>query len=231
MIAFLKKHKYGRATFLPLTSIRHPQEFKNQDVLKEAGVIGMADKLVRIDEKYRNVAKAMLGRIVVVDDVNHALAIAKKYAYGVRMVTLEGELLVPGGAISGGAFKNNSNLLGRRRELEELGKKVKELSEKTESLEREIQNIREERNKLRVQSETLRVTLQNAFIEQNTIRLNLEAAKEKKEETANGFGDLKTEEAQIEETFKEIETGKEEIRKKLQASEALEQEENAKIGA
>ncbi len=231
MIAFLKKHKYGRATFLPLTSIRHPQEFKNQDVLKEAGVIGMADKLVRIDEKYRNVAKAMLGRIVVVDDVNHALAIAKKYAYSVRMVTLEGELLVPGGAISGGAFKNNSNLLGRRRELEELGKKVKELSEKTESLEREIQNIREERNKLRVQSETLRVTLQNAFIEQNTIRLNLEAAKEKKEETANGFGDLKTEEAQIEETFKEIETGKEEIRKKLQASEALEQEENAKIGA
>ncbi len=231
MIAFLKKHKYGRATFLPLTSIRHPQEFKNQDVLKEAGVIGMADKLVRIDEKYRNVAKAMLGRIVVVDDVNHALAIAKKYAYGVRMVTLEGELLVPGGAISGGAFKNNSNLLGRRRELEELGKKVKELSEKTESLEREIQNIREERNKLRVQSETLRVTLQNAFIEQNTIRLNLEAAKEKKEETANGFGDLKTEEAQIEETYKEIETGKEEIRKKLQASEALEQEENAKIGA
>jgi chromosome segregation protein len=231
MIAFLKKHKYGRATFLPLTSIRHPQEFKNQDVLKEAGVIGMADKLVRIDEKYRNVAKAMLGRIVVVDDVNHALAIAKKYAYGVRMVTLEGELLVPGGAISGGAFKNNSNLLGRRRELEELGKKVKELSEKTENLEREIQNIREERNKLRVQSETLRVTLQNAFIEQNTIRLNLEAAKEKKEETANGFGDLKTEEAQIEETFKEIETGKEEIRKKLQASEALEQEENAKIGA
>ena len=231
MIAFLKKHKYGRATFLPLTSIRHPQEFKNQDVLKEAGVIGMADKLVRIDEKYRNVAKAMLGRIVVVDDVNHALAIAKKYAYGVRMVTLEGELLVPGGAISGGAFKNNSNLLGRRRELEELGKKVKELSEKTESLEREIQNIREERNKLRVQSETLRVTLQNAFIEQNTIRLNLEAAKEKKEETANGFGDLKTEEAQIEETFKEIETRKEEIRKKLQASEALEQEENAKIGA
>ena len=75
------------------------------------------------------------------------------------------------------------------------------------------------------------MTLQNAFIEQNTIRLNLEAAKEKKEETANGFGDLKTEEAQIEETFKEIETGKEEIRKKLQASEALEQEENAKIGA
>lgn len=231
MIAFLKKNKYGRATFLPLTSIKHPQEFKTPEVLEEAGVIGMADELVRIDEKYRNVAKAMLGRIVVVDDVNHALAIAKKYAYGIRMVTLEGELLVPGGAISGGAFKNSSNLLGRRRELEELGKKVKELFEKTENLEQEIQNIREERNKLRVQSETLRLTLQNAFIEQNTIRLNLEAAKEKKEETAHGFGDLKTEEAEVEAKFKEIEAGKEEIRKELQASEALEQEENVKIGS
>lgn len=230
MIAFLKQHKYGRATFLPLTSIKNPQEFKTSGVLKEQGVIGMADALVRIDKKYQNVAKSMLGRIVVVDNVNHALAIAKKYDYGIRMVTLEGELLVPGGAISGGAFKNNSNLLGRRRELQELEKQVKELFEKSENLEREIQNIREERNKLRVQSETLRLTLQNAFIEQNTIRLNLEAAKEKKEETAHGFGDLKTEEAEIETKFQEIETGKTKIQKQLQESEALEQEENVKIG-
>ncbi len=229
MIAFLKQHKYGRATFLPLTSIRNPQEFKTPEVLKETGVIGMADELVRIDKKYRNVAKAMLGRIVIVDHVNHALAIAKKYSYGIRMVTLEGELLVPGGAISGGAFKNNSNLLGRRRELEELEKKVKELFDKTEALEQEIQDIREERNKLRVQSETLRLTLQNAFIEQNTIRLNLEAAKEKKEETVHGFGDLKTEEAEIEEKFREIEAGKAKIQKELEASEKLEQEENAKV--
>ena len=231
MIAFLKQHKYGRATFLPLTSIKNPQEFKTPEVLRESGVIGMADELVRIDGKYRSVAKAMLGRIVVVDNVNHALAIAKKYAYSIRMVTVEGELLVPGGAISGGAFKNNSNLLGRRRELEDLEKKVKELFATTERLEKEIQDIREERNKLRVQSETLRLTLQNAFIEQNTIRLNLEAAKEKKEETAHGFGDLKSEEAEIAEKFKEIEAGKEEIQKELERSENLEKEENEKVAA
>ncbi len=229
MIGFLKQHRYGRATFLPLTSIRNPQQFKTPEVLREKGVVGMADELVRIDPKYQDVAKAMLGRIVVVDHVDHALAIAKKYSYGIRMVTLEGELLVPGGAISGGAFKNNSNLLGRRRELEELGKKVKELSKKAEELEQEIQDIREERNKLRVQSETLRVTLQNAFLEQNTIRLNLEAAKEKKEETAHGFGDLKAEEAEIEAKFKEIDAGKEDVKRQLQVSEALEQEENAKV--
>lgn len=67
----------------------------------------------------------MLGRIVVVDNVDNAVKIARKFDYGIRMVTLEGELLVPGGAISGGAFKNNSNLLGRRREMDELEKKVK----------------------------------------------------------------------------------------------------------
>ena len=126
MISYLKKTKGGRATFLPLTSITHPQEFKNPEALNEEGVIGMADELVKIDKKYRNVAKAMLGRIVVIDNVDHAVKIARKFDYGIRMVTLEGELLVPGGAISGGAFKNNSNLLGRRREMEELEKKVRQ---------------------------------------------------------------------------------------------------------
>ena len=119
MIAFLKQTKAGRATFLPLTSISRPQEFKTPEVLKEKGVIGMADTLVRTDERYRNVAKAMLGRIVVVDHVDNAVKIARKFDYGIRMVTLEGELLIPGGAISGGAFKNNSHLLGGRREMEE----------------------------------------------------------------------------------------------------------------
>ena len=78
-------------------------------------MVGMADALVKIEKKYKNVAKAMLGRIMVVDNVDNAVKIARKFDYGIRMVTLEGELLVPGGAISGGAFKNNSNLLGRRR--------------------------------------------------------------------------------------------------------------------
>ena len=130
MIGYLKQTKAGRATFLPLTSITHPQEFKNPESLKEKGVLGMADELVHVDEKYRNVAKAMLGRIVVVDQVDNAVRIARKFDYGIRMVTLEGELLVPGGAISGGAFKNNSNLLGRRREMEEMEAKCQKIPER-----------------------------------------------------------------------------------------------------
>ena len=81
------------------------EQMKNELEMKkeEKGALGMADELVEIEEKYRNVAKAMLGRILVVDNVDHAVKIARKYEYGIRMVTLEGELLVPGGAISGGA--------------------------------------------------------------------------------------------------------------------------------
>ena len=229
MIGFLKKNKYGRATFLPLTSIQNPQKFGAPEALKEEGVIGMADELVEIDQKYKNVAKAMLGRIMVVDHVDHAVKIARKFDYTVRMVTLEGELLVPGGAISGGTFKNNSNLLGRRRELSQLKENVEKLQGEIDNLEKDIQDIREERNKLRVQTESTRMTIQNTFLEQNTIRLNLEAAKEKKEETASGFGDLKTEEMEIEAKFIEIQQGKETIHKELHDSEVLEQEKTALI--
>ena len=142
MIGFLKQNRLGRATFLPLTSITKPQEFKNPEALKEKGVIGMADELVNTEKEYRNVAKAMLGRIVVVDNVDNAVKIARKFDYGIRMVTLEGELLVPGGAISGGAFKNNSNLLGRRREMDELEKKVKKLSEDITTYNQKIEDTK-----------------------------------------------------------------------------------------
>ena len=153
MIAFLKKTRAGRATFLPLTSITNPQEFKNPDALKEKGVIGMADELVKVDKKYINVAKSMLGRIVVVDNVDNAVKIAAKFHYGIRMVTLEGELLVPGGAISGGNFKNNSNLLGRRREMDELEKKVKQYVVEIDKILEDIEETKAKRNKLRLEIE------------------------------------------------------------------------------
>ncbi len=222
MIGYLKKARAGRATFLPLTSITHPQEFKNPEALKEEGVIGMADDLVKIDKKYRNVAKAMLGRIVVIDNVDHAVKIARKFDYGIRMVTLEGELLVPGGAISGGAFKNNSNLLGRRREMEELEKKVKQYVIEIDKLLNDIEDTKRRRNKLRLDIEDIKGQLQRKFIEQNTARMNVMQARDKKSETEEGFGELKSEEQDIELQIKEIQVGKDEIARELEDSESLE---------
>ena len=222
MIRFLKENRLGRATFLPLTSITNPQEFKNPDALSEKGVIGMADELVNIEERYRNVAKAMLGRIVVVDHVDNAVKIAKKFGYGIRMVTLEGELLVPGGAISGGAFKNNSNLLGRRREIDELEKNVKKLLGTIDRANREIDETKARRNKLRMELETLKADIQRKSIEQNTARLNISQARERMEEEVEAEASLKLEEQEIEGKIFEIKNDKESIQQELAASEALE---------
>lgn len=222
MIGFLKQNRLGRATFLPLTSITKPQEFKNPEALKEKGVIGMADELVGTEEAYRNVAKAMLGRIVVVDNVDNAVKIARKFDYGIRMVTLEGELLVPGGAISGGAFKNNSNLLGRRREMDELEKKVKKLSEDIKTYNQKIEDTKSKRNKLRMDLEALKTEMQRKSIEQNTARLNISQARERMEEEAESAQSLKLEEQEIETKIFEIRSGKESITQELAASEELE---------
>ncbi len=222
MIEYLKKNKFGRATFLPLTSIEHPQEFKTPEVLDEKGVIGMACDLVTTDKRYKNVAKAMLGRIVVVDHVDRAVKIARKFDYGIRMVTLEGELLVPGGAISGGAFKNASNLLGRRREMDELEKKVKDYLRQVDKLLDEIEQTKAERTRVRKDLEHVKATLQAKFIEQNTARLNVMQAQEKKNETGKGFEKLKEEQTEIETQIREIQDEKQRNADELKRSEEME---------
>jgi len=223
MIAFLKSGKLGRATFLPLTSIKDPPKFRNPEVRSETGVIGMADELVQIEEQYRDVARSLLGRIVVVDHIDHAVKLARKYRYSIRIVTLEGEQLVPGGAISGGAFKNNSNLLGRRRELDELDKSVKKLQIVIDEVNKEIDDTKSRRNRLRVDVEALKNEIQRKSIEQNTARLNIAQTKERMDEEVEGAASLRLEEKEIEAKILEIKNDKETIKQELAASEELEQ--------
>ncbi len=229
MIAYLKSSRSGRATFLPLTSIKNPQEFKNKEALKEKGVIGMADELVKVDARYRDVAKSLLGRIMVVDNVDNAVKIAGKFRHSLRMVTIEGELLVPGGAISGGAFKNNSNLLGRRREMEELEKKIKQYVMEIDRLLEDIESTKTARNKLRLEIEDIKGQLQRKFIEQNTARLNVEQARERKNEAAEGSEELQTEEKELETQIQEIQENKKAILLELESSETLEKDTEAQI--
>ena len=222
MIALLKREKAGRATFLPLTSIKNSQEFKNTECLSEPGVIGLADSLVHIDEAYRSVAHSLLGRIVVVDHIDHAVWIARKYKYTIRMVTLEGEMLVPGGAMSGGAFKNNSNLLGRRREMEAIEQNIKALADRIEEINREIEEKKTTRNHFRMEVETMKAELQMKFIEQNTARLNVTAALERKEEALADAGELTQEIQDIEQKLQEISAEKDAVLEELKASEEAE---------
>ena len=188
MIEYLKKNRYGRATFLPLTNIHKKAANNARNVMAEKGVIGMASELVSADEKYNDLVNYLLGRFVVVDNIDNAIALAAKYHHTLRIVTTEGELLNPGGSMSGGAFKNNNNLLGRRRQIKQLEEdvekfktKLTEYAAQIEQGEKEIKELREKigaNNRLR----------QELIVKQNTEKIGYERA----------VSDLKKSEEQLE---------------------------------
>ncbi len=180
-IEYLKKNKFGRATFLPLSSMSNKTNFNAPDALEEKGVIGLASDLVNIKKEYEGVTKYLLGRVMVVDTIDNAIAIERKYKYTVRIVTLEGEYLNVGGSISGGTFKNNSNLLGRRREIEELEKSLKDLKEEKITLDKALVTNRGEISVVNEEVEKLVGGIQEQKLIKNTIEINLNQANAKKE--------------------------------------------------
>ena len=132
--------------------------------MKEPGVLGIASELVKCDDKYREVAAYLLGRVLVVDTVEHALALAKKNHYSQHMVTLEGEYLSPGGSLTGGAFKNNSNLLGRKRELDDMKKRLADLQKEGEKLLARKDEIEMARALGEEELNEVRIALQNSCL-------------------------------------------------------------------
>ncbi|NLK29104.1 MAG: chromosome segregation protein SMC [Clostridiales bacterium] len=182
LIQYLKRNKYGRATFLPLTNMNSGSRFHNDRALKETGVIGIAADLVEADTKFHSLIHYLLGKIIVVDTIDHATELARKYNYTLRIVTIEGELLTPGGSISGGAYKNTSNLLGRRREIEEIEKQVAALEDKAKNLLNQKEEEKQKKVALRQKLEEAKHSLQNLYLEQNTAKMNLDRELARKRE-------------------------------------------------
>lgn len=229
MIDFLKKNKFGRATFLPLTSVGLRGGFTDNGALKEPGVIGLASTLVQADQQYEGLVRYLLGRVVVADTIDHAVALARKYRYSLRIVTLEGELLSPGGSMTGGAFKNSSNLLGRRREIEELEASVKLLKKDLDALNQAIDENRSKRNALRDKIAALAEKLQKEYLVQNTAKMEISQMESRRDETASGYHHLKDEAVEIETQMAEIKEEKHRIQEELDASVKQEQELNDRI--
>lgn len=204
MIEYLKRTKAGRATFLPLTNIKQEKKFSTPEALKETGVIGLASELVETEPEYRTLIDYLIGRILVVDTIDHAIVIARKYRHSLYMVTTEGDSFSPGGSMTGGAFKNNSNLIGRKREIEELEANVKILKKDMEKAQREIEEKRRNRNELRQQLVLLQEELHRERIRQNTVRLNMEQAQQKYDSIQEKYTRLNRERGEIEAQIKEI---------------------------
>jgi len=165
LIKYLKDNRYGRITFLPVTSVKR-RRLDNDGILKEKGCLGVADTLVDFDKKYSNVVSGLLGSTVVVENIDTAVSLAKKYGYSHRLVTLEGDMIVPSGSISGGSKKAESvNLLGNERELKELESKIsrvtaerdekealkRELSEKRDTLSDALSELRQQKTETAVE--------------------------------------------------------------------------------
>lgn len=204
LITYLKQNKFGRATFLPLTNISSGNGFTNDKALSEIGVIGVASSLVEAEPKFKELMNYLLGRILVVDHIDHASEIAKKYHYSLRIVTLEGELLTPGGSISGGAYKNASNLLGRRREIEELEEQINALADTLQQHSKQIELEKDKRAGLRMKLEDIKRQLQEEFIKQNTAKLNLDQESRKKAEAQSVFLEYTKELKEIELQAREL---------------------------
>ncbi len=221
LIEFLKRNRYGRATFLPLTNMR-TVSFGTTSALREVGVLGLADTLVETDKLYRALMSQLLGRTLVVDTIDHAISIARKYNHTLRIVTLDGESLSPGGSMTGGAFKNNSNLLGRKREIEELEASVDKMRLELQKLQASIVRNRDERTSLRDKISEWNAQIQNLQLEQNTEQMNISQAEVKLQEIRSGYTQLKLESKEIEEQIGQVKDNNEEIQKSLEASLNLE---------
>ena len=232
MISYLKQNRYGRATFLPLTSVDGKGNFKNMDALKEPGVIGLANTLVATEKKYEGVTAYLLGRVIVTENIDYAIALAKKNRYSLHIVTLEGEYLSPGGSMTGGAFKNSSNLLARNREIEELEKTVANLEKEIAEHRNRLEDIKTAQSLLAEDIEKTKATLQEQYILQNTAKLNVERATEQKNESESVFAGLKTESQELENQLREISDNKTRITEEIEAAKEREkqiEEENAQF--
>ncbi len=224
MIEFLKKERAGRVTFLPLSSIQK-RDFNAPDALKGKGVIGMADTLVRVEKQYRIVAQNLLGNYIIVDNIDNALSLARQFRFTLRIVTLAGEALNPGGSISGGSYRNNSNLLGRQREIDELGLELKRLLKDKDEVLKQIEDLRDQRTELRSVNEEKTEQIRKEQLLLNTAKINLDAANARKQDAANGAAGIRQEHDSIDAQIREIQKKQEENSREMEAS--VEQEKNA----
>ena len=174
LIAYLKQHDYGRATFLPVTSMK-PRGIDRAEVLREDGVLGVASDLVEYDRHYSNVMESLLGSTVIVDNYDNAVRISRKYRYAHRMVTLTGERINNDGSLEGGSAKsqkNVSNLLSYETQIAERTAKLDDIKRVMNEAESRKVTIDKNVNEARATYNRLLETI-------NALNVEIATAKEK----------------------------------------------------
>ena len=189
-IGYLKRRDAGRATFLPLSAIRG-EALRERGVEREYGYVGLASELVRFDERYRGIFLNLLGRTVVVEDLDCGIAIARKYAGRFRIVTLDGQVINRGGSMTGGSVSRNAGVLSRAAELQTLLTRQTSMRQSLETAKAAAETARRELEAARYAVETAQTQRRQAEDEvlrlegrQNHARLLVQGLEEKLENLA-----------------------------------------------
>ncbi|MEG1286563.1 MAG: chromosome segregation protein SMC [Clostridium sp.] len=143
LIRYLTENKLGRATFLPLNIIKGNRVVVQKNIINTEGYVGIASDLINFDSKYKNIMDYSLGRTIIATDMDAAIKISKLGNHKLKIVTLNGEIVSPGGALTGGSiYSKNSNILGRKREIQELEVAIKTSKEMYNKESRELREIK-----------------------------------------------------------------------------------------
>lgn len=199
LIEHLRKGNLGRASFLPITSVKG----KKLDNIKQKGIdgiVGIASDLVKYQNKYEQIVLNLLGRTVIVEDMNSAISLAKQNNYSFRIVTLKGDLINPSGAITGGSVAQKTvNILGRGREIEDLQKQIKKLEKQKEDVENEKEAYEKSIKDILENSEELEKNLQEIDIVYATEKQKMVSIEENIARVETRLNKLKEEQVTIEE--------------------------------
>ncbi len=237
-IELLKRERLGRATFLPLSSIVVRGNRENVPAHAK-GVLGWANELAGTELQYQKVADFLLGRTLVVDTLDNALALNKAMGQRLRIVTLEGELLSPGGALAGGSQQHKeSSFLNRREEISTLAGKLEKLQEQLAKLQEKKKSLEMEYGRLDQEAENLsettsRLEMDKAVLEQQALRareqilLRQREIKRYEENAASQQAQLEKMERELSESLAEISRLMEECGKHQQAYQQADEEHKA----
>ena len=202
LIEHLRKNNLGRASFLPITSVKGKKLEKAK--LNENGVIGIASDLVKYDKKYEQIILNLLGRTVITDTIETAIKVAKQNNYTFRIVTKTGDIINPSGAMTGGSVsKKTINILGRSKEIEKLGKEITNEEKKKEELIKEKENYENSIKNVVEQSKELNSKLQEIEIEYATEKQKILSIESSIEKIEKRIKTLKEEKETIENQIKE----------------------------
>ena len=172
-IRFLKEQNAGRATFLPITSVRG-NELREQGLDRFPGFVSVASGIVKYEPRFSGIVASLLGRTVIAEDIDSAAAIAKSYGYRFRIVTLDGQVINSGGSFTGGSAQRSAGVITRKNEIDTLEAEMKSLGEEREKLSAKAEKLRAETEKLRIDLENTKKG--SAECETEKIRLQAERA-------------------------------------------------------